>query len=490
MTEKNGGWIKLYRKSLDNPYVSKSAIHLGLWSYILMRATRAPKKVNFKGKVIELKPGQFTWGRKQAAEELRVPLSTLRRILTCFESGGLIGQQTSNKCSLLTVLKWELYQESGQHFGQQMANKWPSNGQQMATKQEVKKLRSKEVKEVKEKNRKKEKSDFLFVGKDLENRKQKVYENENSKPESENPKAQSNLFSEKQKSEIADGRESENAKNAKNASKIDFKADSGLTGRVLSRSSRERGVRSEIEQSEGAKESQKCNISKKGKTSRLEIESKETGRSIVNNSFIEPTYEEIRDYCAEKGFLHVDPEYFLAKQIENDWKRIQGKKEVPVKNWKASIRVWDLNEKKWTGKTLKQRKAEEHQKKNNQVDGHGRKFRKTQDELYQNNKKMIERLELEVAQEKRESEERKRSANESKSLQQKQDQYEFYYNQEMEKQIWNQSEEYSRESNREIRVYQESPPSKAEMDIMSGMLSWTTEEAIENAMMSLQELHQ
>ena len=56
------GWIKLHRKTLDNPIVMKDSAHFAVWAYLLLNATHAEKQAIFKGKRIVLQPGQLITG--------------------------------------------------------------------------------------------------------------------------------------------------------------------------------------------------------------------------------------------------------------------------------------------------------------------------------------------------------------------------------------------------------------------------------------------
>lgn len=56
--------------------------------------------------------------------------------------------------------------------------------------------------------------------------------------------------------------------------------------------------------------------------------------------FVPPTVEEVRTYCAEKGFT-FDPQLFVDYYIANGW--VQGKGR-PLKDWKAAARTWNRRE--------------------------------------------------------------------------------------------------------------------------------------------------
>ena len=63
------GWIKLHRKTLDNPIVCKDADHLAVWVYLLLKASHGTCTAIFKGEKIMLQPGQLITGRLKIAAE-------------------------------------------------------------------------------------------------------------------------------------------------------------------------------------------------------------------------------------------------------------------------------------------------------------------------------------------------------------------------------------------------------------------------------------
>lgn len=73
---------------------------------------------------------------------------------------------------------------------------------------------------------------------------------------------------------------------------------------------------------------------------RKEIE-KEQEKEKKRKAFIPPTVEEVRQYCQERN-NNIDPEYFISYYTARGWELKQGQK---VKDWKACIRTWELNQK-------------------------------------------------------------------------------------------------------------------------------------------------
>lgn len=137
-----GGYLKLYRKLFENPVVMKDAEYLAIWVYLLGEAKWEPTEAYFGGKKIMLQAGQFTIGRKQIADKLRVTESKCQRVLKCYEDEHLIEQQTSNRNRLITIVKWAEYQGDEQQTEQQMNNQRTTNEQQMNTPEEIKNKRN------------------------------------------------------------------------------------------------------------------------------------------------------------------------------------------------------------------------------------------------------------------------------------------------------------------------------------------------------------
>ena len=135
MTE---GWIKLHRKVLDNPIVTKDNDHLAVWIWLLLNASHREHPAVFNGEKITLMPGQLITGRKKLAEECRISESKANRIISEFKSEQQIEQQTNRHGSLISILRWDEYQKSEQQNGQLMNNQWTTNEQPVNTKQECK----------------------------------------------------------------------------------------------------------------------------------------------------------------------------------------------------------------------------------------------------------------------------------------------------------------------------------------------------------------
>lgn len=127
------GYLKLYRKTLDNPTVMKDADHLAIWTWLLMNAKFFPTDDWFGGERITLQPGQFITGRKKISEALGVSESKVQRVLKCYESEHMIEQRTNRQGRLITIVSWDEYQASEQSSEQRMNNERTTSEQRVNT---------------------------------------------------------------------------------------------------------------------------------------------------------------------------------------------------------------------------------------------------------------------------------------------------------------------------------------------------------------------
>lgn len=136
------GWIKLHRKTLDNPIITKDSDYLAVWIYLLLNATHKEYDVLFKGERITLKKGQLLTGRKSISEKLKIDENKVQRILKTLENEHQIEQQSSNKNRLITIVSWDKYQQDEQQDGQQVNNNRTTSEQQVNTNKNVKNIKN------------------------------------------------------------------------------------------------------------------------------------------------------------------------------------------------------------------------------------------------------------------------------------------------------------------------------------------------------------
>jgi hypothetical protein len=111
----NRGYIKLYRKSL-NSRVFQSEGLFKVWIWCLLKASHEETWISVKtGRGITevyLYPGQFIFGRKSAAKELKMSASTVWKRILKLKKMGNLNIESNTKYSLIIIVNWETYQGS------------------------------------------------------------------------------------------------------------------------------------------------------------------------------------------------------------------------------------------------------------------------------------------------------------------------------------------------------------------------------------------
>ena len=108
------GFIKLHRAILNSEVFQNEAL-LKVWIWCLLKASY--KKYSYSipaGKgtaVIELEPGQFLFGRKMAALELKMTEGGLYERILKLKNTGNITVESNNRFSIITIVKWNTYQD-------------------------------------------------------------------------------------------------------------------------------------------------------------------------------------------------------------------------------------------------------------------------------------------------------------------------------------------------------------------------------------------
>ncbi len=133
----NNGWIKLHRKTLDNPIICKDADYFTVWGYLLLSATHKKYDILWKGEKITLNPGQLITGRKSISNKFNISESKVQRILKKYENEQQIEQQTSNQNRLITINNWYSYQQNEQQNEQPVNNHRTTSEQPVNTNKNV-----------------------------------------------------------------------------------------------------------------------------------------------------------------------------------------------------------------------------------------------------------------------------------------------------------------------------------------------------------------
>lgn len=142
------GWISLHRKLMENA-VWGDPNYLKLWIYCLFKASHQDHEQLIGNQMIQLKVGQFVTGRIALSDDLnrgvkpklRLDELTWWRHLKNLEKWGMLNIKTTNKYSVITIDKYEVYQDIQdkveQETEQQMNNKRTSNEHHLNTNNNV-----------------------------------------------------------------------------------------------------------------------------------------------------------------------------------------------------------------------------------------------------------------------------------------------------------------------------------------------------------------
>jgi len=137
------GWIKLHRSLLSWRWAS-SPPHLSVFINLILRCNY--KESEWPG--VALLPGQILTGRTQLCEWTGLTEAQVRKVLNDLENDQQINRQTTNKYSIITIAKWDSFQEDNQ----QTTNKQPANSQQTTSKTPANNQQTRPKNAKKEKN--------------------------------------------------------------------------------------------------------------------------------------------------------------------------------------------------------------------------------------------------------------------------------------------------------------------------------------------------
>ena len=133
------GYVKLWRKSLDAGWLRNHKLWV-FWSYCLLKATHKQCTVIVGCQQVQLEPGQFVFGRKKAAEETRLSEREVRTCLNLLQKAENVTSRTTNKFSIISIVKWGDYQAEPERTTSTTTNKRPTTDHIQEGKEEKKGL--------------------------------------------------------------------------------------------------------------------------------------------------------------------------------------------------------------------------------------------------------------------------------------------------------------------------------------------------------------
>ena len=135
------GWIKIHRKFLDWQWFEKSeAVHLFI--YLLLKANH--KDSQWQG--VDIKRGQFISSLGKISTDTGISLQSIRTLLNKLEKTNEIELKSTNKFTIVTICKYECYQDETEETNKQLTNKQQTTNKQLTTnKNDKKEKNNKEV---------------------------------------------------------------------------------------------------------------------------------------------------------------------------------------------------------------------------------------------------------------------------------------------------------------------------------------------------------
>jgi hypothetical protein len=122
-------YIYLFRDSLKHRYFK----NVNLWhfyQYCMMKASYKKHAVMVGNQSVEIERGEFVFGRKVAAEESGLTENEIRTCLKILEKDKKVTIKTTNKFSIISIMKFDSWQigsrEDNQQVNQQTTNKPPT----------------------------------------------------------------------------------------------------------------------------------------------------------------------------------------------------------------------------------------------------------------------------------------------------------------------------------------------------------------------------
>ena len=112
------GYIKLYRKSIENGWLKNGDLWR-FWCYCLLKATHQKTTVVVGWQQIELEPGQFIFGRRVASDDLEMSERKVRTCLHALKNMQNVTIKTTNKFSIISIVNWDTYQQAETQNDQQ-----------------------------------------------------------------------------------------------------------------------------------------------------------------------------------------------------------------------------------------------------------------------------------------------------------------------------------------------------------------------------------
>ena len=105
------GYVKIFRKVLDNPNASNH-IYLAVWSYLLLKASHKHYVMRIAGEDRTLNPGDMVCSCRKVAEFFGINKDTVNNIFNTMERDSMIRRKMYARKTVISVVNWSSYQEA------------------------------------------------------------------------------------------------------------------------------------------------------------------------------------------------------------------------------------------------------------------------------------------------------------------------------------------------------------------------------------------
>lgn len=124
----DNGFFTVHRKIFDHPLWKKPLLaHLAI--HLIGKANHETKRFIFNGHEQEVKRGQLLTGRFSLAQETGQNPSTIRNSLKILENIGFLDIKSTNRFSLITLVKYSQYQDKDKKKDSDLDNQRTTRGQ-------------------------------------------------------------------------------------------------------------------------------------------------------------------------------------------------------------------------------------------------------------------------------------------------------------------------------------------------------------------------
>lgn len=124
------GFILMHREIFDNP-ILKDGERFRAWLWLVSEACWRPTKFDIRGTIVELRRGQLCMSRDQLAKAWGWSPSAVERFLTRLQTEQMIGRETGQGRSVITICNYDKFQspqdQAGQPTGQPTGQQSDSN---------------------------------------------------------------------------------------------------------------------------------------------------------------------------------------------------------------------------------------------------------------------------------------------------------------------------------------------------------------------------